>query len=75
MFVDDVNVSKGMVKYATAIPRESIVDVEGELETPEAPIEACSQSQVGSGALRVCRLGFQVWRPSSSCLDAAVWGT
>lgn len=47
LFVDDVNVSKGMVKYASAIPRESIVDVEGRVTTPQAPIEACSQSQVG----------------------------
>lgn len=46
LFVDDVNVSKGMVKYASAIPRESIVDVEATLVLPQALIEACSQSQV-----------------------------
>lgn len=46
LFVDDVSVSKGMVKYAAAIPRESIVDVEGEVTLPEKPVEACSQSQV-----------------------------
>lgn len=46
LFVDDVYVSKGMVKYVTAIPRESIVDVEGVLDAPETPIEGCSQSTV-----------------------------
>lgn len=46
MFVDDQNVSKGMVKYASALSRESIVDVEGKLVAPEAPVEGCSQSQV-----------------------------
>ncbi|GAB4822582.1 hypothetical protein N2152v2_009628 [Parachlorella kessleri] len=46
LFVDDVNVSKGLVKYAAAIPRESIVDVEGVIDSPEQPVEACSQSLV-----------------------------
>lgn len=36
----------GMVKYATALPRESIVDLEGTVTCPEKPIEACSQSGV-----------------------------
>lgn len=35
-----------MVKYASALPRESIVDVEATVAAPQAPIEACSQSQV-----------------------------
>ena len=35
-----------MVKYASALPRESIVDVEGTLAAPEAPIVGCSQSEV-----------------------------
>ncbi len=46
LFVDDKTVSKGMVKYASAIPRESIVDLEGRVVLPQAPIEACSQTQV-----------------------------
>lgn len=46
LFVDDATVSKGMVKYASALSRESIVDVEGTLAAPEAPIVGCSQSQV-----------------------------
>mmetsp|Transcript_16109 Transcript_16109/g.40393 ORF Transcript_16109/g.40393 Transcript_16109/m.40393 type:complete len:549 (-) Transcript_16109:228-1874(-) len=43
MFVDDVTVSKGMVKYTSGIPRESIVDVEGSVAVPEAAIQGCSQ--------------------------------
>ncbi len=50
LFVDDQTVSKGMVKYATAVPRESIVDVEGTLKVPAEPIVGCSQSQVGAAA-------------------------
>lgn len=45
LFVDDVTVSKGMVKYASALSRESIVDVEGLVAAPQAPVEGCSQSQ------------------------------
>ena len=57
LFVDDVTVSKGMVKYACAISRESIVDVEATVVTPKVPIEACSQSEVslrgrGGGGVR-----------------------
>lgn len=62
LFVDDVNVSKGMVKYASAIPRESIVDVEATLVLPQALIEACSQSQVR---------GAEVWSCPASCW---AWG-
>lgn len=57
LFVDDETVSKGMVKYATAIPRESIVDVEGTLKVPGEPIVGCSQSQVSlsrGGQSRCC---------------------
>jgi aspartyl-tRNA synthetase len=46
LFVDDATVSKGMVKYASNLPRESIVDVEGVVCRPQEPIEACSQSEV-----------------------------
>ena len=44
MFVDDSTVSKQMVKYATMIPKESIVDVGGLLV--ESKVESCSQSDV-----------------------------
>ncbi len=45
LFVDDKTVSKGMVKYATAIPRESIVDVSGEVHIPETPVAGCTCSK------------------------------
>ncbi len=50
LFVDDKDVSKGMVKYATAIQRESIVDVSGEVHVPEAPVAGCTCSKVASKA-------------------------
>ena len=35
-----------LVAYAAAIPRESVVDIYGEISVPEAPIESCTQQQV-----------------------------
>jgi aspartyl-tRNA synthetase len=35
-----------MVKYATNITRESIVDVEGVVAVPDSPVESCTQSKV-----------------------------
>lgn len=66
-----------MVKYASALPRESIVDVEGKLVAPAAPVEGCSQSQVWAGR----QLGYprcaatnwpvmQQWQPSMALLHA-----
>lgn len=46
LFVDDVTVSKQMVKYACNIPKESIVDIAGIVKATEAPVESCSQSTV-----------------------------
>jgi hypothetical protein len=46
MFADDVKVSKGMVKYACGIPKESIVDVEGIVALPASPIESATQKNV-----------------------------
>lgn len=55
---------QGMVKYASALPRESIVDVEGNLVKPEAAIEGCSQSQVrGRGEGR----GWSQWYGRTVC--------
>jgi aspartyl-tRNA synthetase len=45
-FADNIHVSKAMVKYATNISRESVVDVAGVVTCPETPVESCSQSQV-----------------------------
>jgi aspartyl-tRNA synthetase len=46
MFADDVTVSRAMVKYASAIPKESIVDVAGLLVKAKEPIASCTQSDV-----------------------------
>lgn len=46
MFVNDATVSKGMVKYAQQLTRESIVDVSGPISVPENPVEKCTQKQV-----------------------------
>ena len=55
LFVDDKTVSKGMVKYASAIPRESILDISGEVSVPEVPVGGCSCSQVRLLAWRASR--------------------
>ncbi|CAG9466284.1 unnamed protein product [Pedinophyceae sp. YPF-701] len=44
MFADDKTVSKHMIKYAMALPRESIIEVTGVAK--DAKVEACSQSDV-----------------------------
>jgi hypothetical protein len=49
LFADDTTVSRGMVKYACGIPKESIVDVEGVVALPQAPVESCSQKDVRGG--------------------------
>jgi aspartyl-tRNA synthetase len=36
-------ISKGMIKYAGKIPKESIIDVKGIVTVPEKPVETCSQ--------------------------------
>ena len=59
LFVDDKTVSKGMVKYATNLPRESIVDVSGEVHVPDAPVAGCTCSTV--------RLLSLTALPSSPC--------
>ena len=41
-FVDDVSVSKGMVKYVSALTKESVVDLEGCVVKPEAAITGAS---------------------------------
>ena len=46
LFANDTTVTKGMVKYASQITRESIIDVEGLITCPEKPVEGCSQSEV-----------------------------
>ena len=47
-FVDDVNVSKGMVKYVSNLTKESVVDIVGSvLSWPEeGPVLSCTQTDV-----------------------------
>eukprot|EP00899_Mesostigma_viride_P012006 jgi/Mesvir1/20806/Mv07908-RA.1 len=42
LFVGD-KVSKGMVKYACSLSKETVVDIEGDVVKPEQPVEACTQ--------------------------------
>ena len=59
MFVNNETVSKGMVKYASNLAKESIVDVSGKVFVPKEPVQGCSQSQV------------QPRVPSQTCLPSA----
>jgi len=36
-------ISKDMIKYMTAVPNESIVDIVGRVSKPEKAIESCTQ--------------------------------
>ncbi len=53
LFSDDVTVSRNMVKYASNLPRESVVDVEGTLSIPASPVSGCTQTGVELKALAV----------------------
>jgi aspartyl-tRNA synthetase len=46
LFSDDVTVSRNMVKYASNLPRESVVDVEGVVTVPSTPVSGCTQSGI-----------------------------
>ncbi len=46
MFVNDTTVSKGMVKYAQQLSRESVLDISGPVSIPEKPVEKCTQKEV-----------------------------
>jgi hypothetical protein len=46
MFADDVTVSKGMIKYACGVPKESIVDITGRITCTAAPIDSATQKDV-----------------------------
>ena len=46
LFADEKVVSKGMVKYASSLPRESVTDVEGIIFVPEHPVQGCTHSSV-----------------------------
>jgi aspartyl-tRNA synthetase len=63
MFVDDTTVSRGMVKYASSISRESVVDVAGTVAVPENPVTSCTQSQARSTA---CLLSITWFRQTTT---------
>jgi aspartyl-tRNA synthetase len=45
--VDDVNVSKGMVKWVSNLTKESVVDIQGVIMAPESgKVESCTQQDV-----------------------------
>jgi hypothetical protein len=68
MFADDVKVSKGMVKYACGIPKESIVDVGGILTCPEAKIESATQKDVSFDSTELtCCCCFAGVRVAGDC--------
>ena len=46
LFANDTTVSKGMVKYASTLSRESLVDLEGKVVVPKEPVASCSQTHV-----------------------------
>lgn len=46
LFKDDKTVSKPMVKYASALSRESVVEVEAVVRKVDTKVEACTQSEV-----------------------------
>mmetsp|Transcript_34682 Transcript_34682/g.53156 ORF Transcript_34682/g.53156 Transcript_34682/m.53156 type:complete len:647 (-) Transcript_34682:292-2232(-) len=43
ILAQDEVISKGMVNYASKIPKESIVEIKGKVTVPENPIETCTQ--------------------------------
>ena len=58
LFADEEKVSRQMVKWVSAITRESIVDVEGTVVAVENKIEACTQQDVelsGYGCLLISK--------------------
>ena len=62
LFADDSTVSKGMVKYASTLTRETVVDIVGEVVCPEQPVVSCSQSLVrGDGRRKLCPCSWCMW--------------
>ena len=46
-------VSKAMLKFVSAISRESIVDIQGTVQKVDAPVESCTQKTVEVHAFEV----------------------
>ncbi len=69
LFVDEKTVSKGMVKYASTLPRESFLDVSGDVSVPDVPVAGCSCSQVAPRTLSFSLLvpaTFSCWARTRS---------
>ena len=66
-FVDDVNVSKGMVKWVSNLTKESVVDISGLVTKPAEPVASCTQTSVELVAqtTTACRDRFPCFRSSS----------
>ena len=43
ILAQDEKISKGMVTFASKVPRESIIEVKAKVTVPETPIDTCSQ--------------------------------
>ena len=71
LFVDDVTVSKGMIKYVTGLEKETIVDVFGKLTLPEVPVESCTQKEVELKVLRIHAISRSIPRLPLLVEDAA----
>lgn len=50
------DISKGMVTYASKIPKESIIEIKGKVLKTEKDIESCSQSKVELQVLEIWTL-------------------
>jgi aspartyl/asparaginyl-tRNA synthetase len=56
--VDEQNISKQMLKFATSIPTESLIEVEAQLFAPNDPIKSCS---VTDAELHIQKVRFCRW--------------
>lgn len=44
--VKSETVPKEMIKYIEGVPRESVVDIEGEVTAPKEEVHGCTQKQI-----------------------------
>ena len=65
LFKDDTTNSKPMIKYASNISKESVVDVEAIVRPVNTKVEGCTQSEV-SLPLQSCLIHCRLQSNSSS---------
>jgi len=46
VLAEDEKISKGMISYASKVPRESIIELKATVAVPKVPLEACTQRTV-----------------------------